>query len=81
MKIDYVIVSSDDNPLYLDFWEIVKRLWIDLIGIKPILVKISDNDNVEELNMDIFKQIVASFDNFINFLKDDTIIIDYTYTF
>jgi hypothetical protein len=48
MKIDYVIVSSDDNPLYLDFWEIVKRLWIDLIGIKPILVKISDNDNVED---------------------------------
>jgi hypothetical protein len=48
MKIDYAIVSSDNNPLYFEFWEIVKRLWIELIGIKPILVKISDNDNVED---------------------------------
>lgn len=48
MKIDYVIVSCNDNPTYFDFWEIVKKLWIDLIGIKPILVKISNNDIVED---------------------------------
>ena len=27
MKIDYVIVSSDDNPMYLDFWPIVSKIW------------------------------------------------------
>jgi hypothetical protein len=57
MKIDYAIVSSDDNPLYFEFWEIVKRLWIDLIGIKPILVKISDNDNVEDFGNYIIHNI------------------------
>lgn len=48
MKIDYVIVSTDDNKLYSDFWEPVKNLWFNLVGIKPLLVKISDNDNVVE---------------------------------
>lgn len=48
MKIEYSIVSCDDNPLYANFWDIVKKLWINLIGIKPILVKISDNDNIEK---------------------------------
>ena len=47
MKIDYSIVSCDDNPLYSNFWDIVKDLWINLIGIKPILVKISDTDEIE----------------------------------
>jgi hypothetical protein len=46
MKIDYAIVSSNDEPMYLDFWEIVRDLWIKKIGIKPILVKI---DNVDEV--------------------------------
>jgi hypothetical protein len=46
MKIDYAIVSSDKNPLYLDFWEIVRYAWIK-IGIKPILVFISDKDDIE----------------------------------
>lgn len=50
MKIDYVVVSTDNNKLYSDFWEPVKKLWINLIGIKPILVKISNNDNIEENN-------------------------------
>jgi hypothetical protein len=46
MKIDYVIVSTDNNPLYYEFWDIVKDLWINLIGIKPILVNICDVDNI-----------------------------------
>ena len=48
MKIDYVIVSTDDNKLYSDFWEPVKNLWFNLVGIKPLLVKITDNDDVVE---------------------------------
>jgi len=45
MKIDYVIVSSDDNPMYLDFWPIVSKIW-KKFNIKPILVLISDKDFV-----------------------------------
>jgi hypothetical protein len=44
MKIDLAIVSTNENPLYYEFWEIVKNLWINLIGIKPILVDICDKD-------------------------------------
>lgn len=48
MKIDYAIVSSDHNPTYLDFWPIVKDFWVNLIGIKPILVLISERDFIQE---------------------------------
>jgi len=27
MKIDKAIMSSDDNPLYLDFWQSVSKVW------------------------------------------------------
>jgi hypothetical protein len=37
MKIDYAIMSSDDNPLYLDFWPIVAKAWKRL-GIQPVLI-------------------------------------------
>jgi hypothetical protein len=46
MIIDYAIVSTNDNPTYKDFWEVVKPVWINHIKIKPILVNIGDNDEV-----------------------------------
>ena len=53
MKIDYAIVASDGNPMYLDFWPTVRDLWVKLIKIKPILVLISDKnlvtDNVDHI--------------------------------
>ena len=48
MKINYAIVSSDSNPMYVDFWPIVRDLWIGIIKIKPILVLISDKDLVTD---------------------------------
>ena len=48
MIIDKAIVSCDSNPLYLDFWPIVKDLWIKVIKIKPILVLISDKDKITD---------------------------------
>lgn len=45
MNIDYVVVSSDENQMYLDFWELTKKMWINVVGIKPILLKICDNDS------------------------------------
>ncbi len=53
MKAKYAIVASDNNPMYLDFWPIVRDLWINLIKIKPILVLISDKnlvtDNIDHI--------------------------------
>lgn len=43
------IVSSDNNPMYLDFWEVVRDMWIR-IGIKPLLVHICDKDEIIENN-------------------------------
>lgn len=45
--IDNVVISMDDNPLYSDFWEPNCKLWY-MMGVKPILVKISNIDLIEE---------------------------------
>ena len=57
MKINYAIVASDNNPMYLDFWPIVRDLWINLIKIKPILVLISDKDKVTDNDDHIIHEI------------------------
>lgn len=46
MKIDYAILSTNEKPLYKDFWPVVKPVWVDYIKIKPILIIISDVDEV-----------------------------------
>ena len=43
MKIDKVIMSCDSNPFYCDFWEPVSKVWSEYIGIRPVLVVVSDN--------------------------------------
>jgi len=37
MKLDTVILASNDNPDYLDFWPIVSEAW-SIMGIEPILI-------------------------------------------
>jgi hypothetical protein len=44
MKIDKVIFGVDDNPLYADFWPIQAKLCTELLGITPVLFKITDNE-------------------------------------
>ena len=47
-KIDRVIVSSDSNPYYLDFWPIVAKAWQHM-GIWPTLALVADkNTKVDE---------------------------------
>jgi hypothetical protein len=46
MKIDRVILSSDENPLYLDFWPSVSKVWSEVFNIKPTLAVISDNKDI-----------------------------------
>lgn len=38
MKIDRVLMSCDDNPLYVDFWEPVSKVWTEKMGIVPTLL-------------------------------------------
>ena len=57
MKIDYVILSSDKNPFYLDFWEPVSLMWREKIGIKPILAFIGDQDQIVDHGTYIIHEI------------------------
>lgn len=66
MIINKAIVSSDDNPLYLDFWNIVSKLWKVKFNIEPILLyfgsnfKNISNDYGTIINMPILKNISIS---------------------
>jgi len=46
MKISKVIVSSDENPLYLDFWPVISKIWSEFFNIEPILAIISNNEEI-----------------------------------
>jgi hypothetical protein len=47
MKVNYVVISSDDNPLYKDFYPIVAKQWLKL-GFKTYYVNITDTTSIEE---------------------------------
>ena len=40
-------MSSNSNPMYLDFWPIVSRVWLQKFNITPILYYIDENHDVE----------------------------------
>ncbi len=42
MRVDRVILASDDNPDYLEFWPLMAKAWKQLIGIKPTLFLVAD---------------------------------------
>ena len=42
MKIDKVILSSNENKDYIDFWPLVSKAW-ERIGIEPILIYTGKN--------------------------------------
>jgi hypothetical protein len=48
MKIDYAVVSTDGNELYDGFWELCKKTWSQIVGVKPLLVIIEDEDKIVE---------------------------------
>lgn len=55
-KIDYVIISSDDNPTYSDFYDIVSRRWNE-IGIKTYYLHITNKDEIIENEYGIIHRI------------------------
>jgi len=42
MKIDKVILSTNDNPMYYPFWNIVSKYWSKVIDIEPVLFYVGD---------------------------------------
>lgn len=58
MKIDYVIIASDENPTYKDFYPIVAKKWFEL-GYKTYYVNICDTDEILENKWGIIHNIKA----------------------
>lgn len=56
MKIDYVIISSDDNPTYKDFYPIIAKRWFDL-GYKTYYINITDIDDEITNDWGVIKKI------------------------
>src|SRR3989339_472087 len=40
-KINRAILSTNENPMYIDFWPIVAKAWKQLIGVTPTLALIA----------------------------------------
>lgn len=58
MKIDYVIIASDENPTYKDFYPLVAKRWNSL-GFKTYFVNICDEDDKIETKWGIIHKIKA----------------------
>lgn len=59
----YVIMGSNKNPLYLDFWPIVSKVWKEKFNITPVLGLIDDIDsNIEQSEYGLVKRF-KSVDN------------------
>ena len=57
MKIDFVVIASDNNPLYYDFYPVVSRQW-NCLGYKVFFINISDEDScIEETDYGLIKKV------------------------
>lgn len=52
MKIDIAIHSSNSNPMYLDFWPSVSRVWKTKMGITPVLLYIDGDYETARISED-----------------------------
>ena len=43
-KLDRVILATDANPNYIQFWPAVAKAWTELIGVRPTLALIASQD-------------------------------------
>jgi len=44
LKLDRVIIATDANPEYIEFWPVVAKTWKELIGLTPTLALIAHKD-------------------------------------
>lgn len=89
MNLKYVLLGSDTNPFYLDFWPIVSKVWKEVFQIEPVLGLISDEESelikdeyglikkfkkVEGIDLGLQSQIVRFYLN--NYLEGFSLISD-----
>ena len=74
MKIDKVIFSMDDNPIYADFWPIQADLVKTILKADPVLFHITDKDSdfyfdghgtVKKINKNNCFDIISSFQSHV----------------
>jgi hypothetical protein len=58
MKINYVVISSDDNPMYKDFYEIVAKRW-NQFGLKVYYINITNVDEIIENEYGVIHKMKA----------------------
>lgn len=51
MKVDRVILSSNLNPMYYDFWNIVSKIYRENFGIIPTLVFFGTEEDVKRIGL------------------------------
>ena len=51
MKINRVILASDANPLYCDFWNPLSKVWKTKFGIEPTLVWLGNKEDLDKYNI------------------------------
>lgn len=62
MKTTRIILSSDDNEQYLQFWNLVSETWNKHVGIRPTLFVVSKKDlNLSTENGDVIYQPPVDF--------------------
>lgn len=44
LTLQRVILSTNDNPNYIEFWPMAARAWQEIVGLRPTLALIADDD-------------------------------------
>lgn len=89
MIINYALVGSNNNPLYLDFWPVISKVWKNNFNITPVLGLITDQKEeiIEDENGIVIKlKKISNYDDGLlsqivrfylpKFLKGNCIISD-----
>ncbi len=45
-KLDRVILATDANPMYLEFWPVAAKVWQQVTGLRPTLALVADSSVV-----------------------------------
>ncbi|MGE0206436.1 MAG: hypothetical protein AB7R69_01155 [Candidatus Babeliales bacterium] len=56
LTLDRVILSTDANPNYIEYWPLVAKMWKEVVGIRPTLALIADKSvEIDESLGDIIR--------------------------
>jgi len=56
MKIKKALLSCNKNPMYLDFWPLVSRVWKMKFGIDPVLIYVDEeNSDIDNTYGPVYK--------------------------